>query len=176
MGTDSSHLSKWKEETTAFERVYSVVTTIEEPANASYIAKEAAVSENTARSHLDLLVEMGIAIAEQDGGETIYKPDQLYLCLSSVQEKLRSNTVKELQIEQGNVLEQIEKYKLEYDVSKPSELREKYDSDSVSTQEHREAFKAASNWEMLEWEVEILDLAIEVSSRDMYRYLNQWQS
>jgi DNA-binding transcriptional ArsR family regulator len=66
-------IEEWKEETTAFDRITTVIDATAEPAFAREIAERAAVAEPTARRHLKSLAEVGrVAAVSADGG-TKYK-------------------------------------------------------------------------------------------------------
>ena len=66
-------IEEWKEETTAFDRIATIVDTTAEPVFAREIAEQAAVAEPTARRHLNSLAEVGrVAAVAADGG-TKYK-------------------------------------------------------------------------------------------------------
>ncbi len=66
-------VEEWKEDTTAFDRVTTVVDTTTEPAFAREIAERAAVAEPTARRHLKSLAEVGRVTAVSADGGTGYK-------------------------------------------------------------------------------------------------------
>jgi hypothetical protein len=51
MAEDAPGVKAWKEHTSAFDRVRSVIETASQPRSASAIAEEALVAENTARTH-----------------------------------------------------------------------------------------------------------------------------
>lgn len=66
-------IEEWKEDTTAFDRITTVIDATVEPAFAKEIADRAAVAEPTARRHLKSLAEVGrVAAVSADGG-TKYK-------------------------------------------------------------------------------------------------------
>jgi DNA-binding IclR family transcriptional regulator len=66
-------IEEWKEDTTAFDRITTVIDATTEPAFAREIADRAAVAEPTARRHLKSLAEVGrVAAVSADGG-TKYK-------------------------------------------------------------------------------------------------------
>lgn len=66
-------IEDWKAETTAFDRVTTVVDTTTEPAFAGEIAERAAVAEPTARRHLKSLAEAGRVVAVPADTGTRYK-------------------------------------------------------------------------------------------------------
>lgn len=72
-------VEEWTAETTAFQRVTSVVDTTTEPAFAAEIAERAAVSEPTARQHLTALAEVGRieAVAADQGTKYMRSPSTL---------------------------------------------------------------------------------------------------
>lgn len=66
-------IEEWKEDTTAFDRITTVIDATSEPTFAKDIADRAAVAEPTARRHLKSLAEVGrVAAVPADGG-TKYK-------------------------------------------------------------------------------------------------------
>lgn len=66
-------IEEWKENTTAFDRITTVIDTTSEPAFAREIAERAAVAEPTARRHLKSLAEVGRVSAVSAEGGTKYK-------------------------------------------------------------------------------------------------------
>ena len=66
-------VEEWKAETTAFDRVTTVVDSTSEPMFAKEIAERAAVAEPTARRHLKSLAEVGRVTAVPSNGGTRYK-------------------------------------------------------------------------------------------------------
>lgn len=66
-------VEEWKQETTAFDRITTVIDTTSEPAFAREIAERAAVAEPTARRHLKSLAEVGRVTAVAADGGTKYK-------------------------------------------------------------------------------------------------------
>jgi hypothetical protein len=59
MGSDPD-IETWIEHTSPFERVWSVIQPASEPRSANWVASEAVVAEETAQTHLDQLVEVGV--------------------------------------------------------------------------------------------------------------------
>jgi DNA-binding transcriptional ArsR family regulator len=66
-------LEEWKEETTAFDRITTVIDSTGEPAFAREIAERAAVAEPTARRHLKSLADVGRVTAVPADSGTKYK-------------------------------------------------------------------------------------------------------
>lgn len=66
-------VGEWKERTTAFDRITSVIDTTSEPAFAREVAERAAVAEPTARRHLKSLAEVGRVEAVPADGGTKYR-------------------------------------------------------------------------------------------------------
>ena len=66
-------IEEWKEDTTAFDRITTVIDATAEPAFAKTIADRAAVAEPTARGHLKSLAEVGRVMAVSADGGTKYK-------------------------------------------------------------------------------------------------------
>lgn len=66
-------IEEWKEATTAFDRITTVIDSTGEPAFAREIAERAAVAEPTARRHLKSLADVGRVMAVSADGGTRYK-------------------------------------------------------------------------------------------------------
>ena len=66
-------IEEWKEATTAFDRITTVIDSTAEPAFAREIAERAAVAEPTARRHLKSLADVGRVTAVSADGGTKYK-------------------------------------------------------------------------------------------------------
>lgn len=77
MPEDDPGTERWKEHTSAFDRVRSVANTLSQPRPASYIADEADIAENTARDHFERLVDLSILLKSEREGTTLYSPDPL---------------------------------------------------------------------------------------------------
>ncbi|MCH7660396.1 MAG: ArsR family transcriptional regulator, partial [Euryarchaeota archaeon] len=85
---DAPGIEAWKEQTSAFDRVRSVAGSVSKPRSASYIATEAYVAENTARNHLERLVEMNVLLESEKGGTSMYSPDPLHIRMQTLRDLL----------------------------------------------------------------------------------------
>jgi predicted ArsR family transcriptional regulator len=77
-------LKTWKAETTAIDRVQSIATTVSEPQPAASIAEEALVTENTARAHLQRLVDWNILVERDRDAPAVYAPDSLHTRMQTI--------------------------------------------------------------------------------------------
>jgi hypothetical protein len=139
MTDDAPGVDAWKRNTSAFDRVQSVASTVSEPQPAAAIADEARVAENTARDHLERLAEMNVLLKTDDGGTTTYAPDPLDLKV--------------------DLQEQIETWQDSHGVRSPEELREQAaDTDDAATT--REIQATAREWELVDYRLDIVEDAI----------------
>lgn len=160
MTNSQQGIESWKEETTAFDRVVSVATTVSKPRSAGWIADEAAVAPATAHNHLNRLVNLYI-LREVAGDEsTLYEPDPLYLRMQMMCDLLEEYDHEGLIDLKQRQQEQIAQWKDEYEVNTPGELRELIaQTDEVT--ETRELRKTVSDWELVASKLSVVEEAIE---------------
>lgn len=159
MTTDDTGVDAWIAETTAFDRVQSVATSRDEPASAATVADEAHVAENTARDHLERLVEMNVVLADERGGTTVYGPDPLHTRVQSLRELLDAHDHDGLVALAAELREQIETWREAYEATTPTELRERAATadDAATTREIREV---AAEWELLAHRLSLVEDAV----------------
>jgi hypothetical protein len=153
-------LETWKAETTAFDRVQSVATTVSEPQPASVIAEEALVAENTARDHLQRLVDLNVLVERDRDGTAVYAPDPLHARTQTIRDLLEEYDRDGLIAQKAEVQERIESLRAEYDADSPDELREQA-ADTETAAATRDRLKAASDWGLLRWRLDAIEVAIE---------------
>ena len=150
----------WKEHTTAFDRVQSVGTTVSEPRRASYIADEAHVAENTARDHLERLVDLNVLLKTEGDDGALYFPDPLHVRIQTVRDLLEEydrDGLIDLKIE---LQSQIEDWETDYSVDTLDELRSRAAETDTASQT-RDLKKTASDWELALYRLSVLEDAIE---------------
>ena len=160
MSNQESGVEAWKEHTTAFDRVQSVGTTVSKPRPASYIADEAHVAENTARDHLERLVDLNVLLKTERDGGTLYSPDPLHVRIQTVRDLLEEHDrdgLIDLKIE---LQSQIEDWETDYSVDAPDELRSRAAETDTASQT-RDFKKTASGWELALYRLSVLEDAIE---------------
>jgi len=141
---------RWIEETSAFDRVRSVAFALQQPRTAGQIAESAHVSEKTARDHLRRLVEMDIMLEETGEGPTTYYPDPAYMRYREVRTLAREHDRDELTDIVATLKRDIEKWREEFDVETPDELRASVADADVSEDAVYERQKIAEDWEYTE--------------------------
>ena len=117
-------VKQWKANTSPFERVLSITSSLSEPRQAAWIASEAAVTETTACTYLDYLVIAGVVREHTDEESPTYAPDPLYHRFQTIRDLVTEQDHDELQRLSDELQDQIETWKEEYDVGSPEELRE----------------------------------------------------
>jgi len=158
---ESEWVETWKEHASAFDRVKSVTMTLTESRPASWIAEEAAVSPNTARDHLDRLIDLGVVTATTVDRTRYYYPDPLYTRLRDVRELLEETTKQELSEQAAQLKEEIAAWKTEYDAASPDALRERAAADDISADEAYELTQVASDWELAQYRLSLVQDAFE---------------
>ncbi|WP_227379103.1 DUF7342 family protein [Haladaptatus halobius] len=73
----------------AFDRVCSLAVTLSQPRTADWIADQALVAGNTARDHLQRLVEMNVLQTVWGEQATLYQPDPLYTRMRALRDLAR---------------------------------------------------------------------------------------
>lgn len=119
----------WKEETSPFERVKTVVTTTYEGESAAEIAADALVSETTARKHLEDLVEHGFAVktSDPDRAATLYRRSEQSLILEEATDMLNRCEQSELTASVNRMERTLRSYREEYGAENPDEAVFKHD-------------------------------------------------
>lgn len=160
MDEDARGATAWKAQTSAFDRVRSVVETASQPRSASAIAEAALVAENTARDHLDRLVDMHVLVEIDRGGTSLYTPDPLYQRAQTIRELLDEYDHDGLIELKEDLLEQIETWETEFGVTSPGSLRE-CAAEADKADQISEIRTTASDWELVAYRLRIVDDAIE---------------
>lgn len=150
----------WKGHTTAFDRVQSVATTVSQPRPVSYIADEAHVSENTARAHLERLVNLNVLLKTERDDGALYSPDPLHTRIQTLRDLLEEHDRNGLIELKAELQSQIEDWEADYRVDSPSELRAQA-ADTATASETRELNRTAGDWELALYRLSILEDAIE---------------
>jgi hypothetical protein len=150
----------WKEHTTAFDRVQSVATTLSQPRLASYIADEAYVAENTARDHLERLVNLNVLLKTEHDDGALYSPDPLHTRIQTLRDLLEEHDRDGLITLKIKLQSQIEDWEDDYSVASPEELRIRAAETDTASQT-RELKKTASDWELVLYRLSVLEDAIE---------------
>lgn len=160
MNDDAPGVAAWKEQTSAFDRVRSVAATVSDPQPASYIADEAHVAENTARAHLERLVEMNVLLRHDDAGTTRYAPDPLHTRLQTLRDLIDEHDHDALLGLKADLQEEIDAWRAEYGVDSPEEVRElAAEADDVAAT--RAIRRTANDWELTRYRLDIVEDAIE---------------
>ncbi|WP_049924375.1 DUF7342 family protein [Halopiger djelfimassiliensis] len=160
MPATDSGVEAWKEQTSAFDRVRSVAQTITQPRSAPWIADRAAVAENTARRHLDRLVDMNLLVSFDREKPITYAPDPLHTRLQTIRNLLEEYDHEGLITLKAELQGQIESWSDEYGVDSPAELRE-LAAETTTADETAAVRHTASDWEVAEYRLGIVEDAID---------------
>ena len=160
MTDDVPGAAAWKEHTSAFDRVRSVAVTLTQPRPADWIAEEALVAGNTARDHLDRLVEMNVLQAVSGAQAMLYRPDPLYSRMRALRELLDARDRDDLLELRARHQDQLESWQSEYSVESVDELREMAAQVDTAAKT-RELRHVAGDWELVRYRLNLVEDAIE---------------
>ena len=116
---DDFAAAEWKTETTADERIRTVINRTTTPKSASDISDTALVSETKARTKLNKLADEGIVRSHQTGSGKLYDRDPEWYLLKQIRQLSGSKTLVD-QIQR--VKQELAGYKTKYDATDPEEL------------------------------------------------------
>lgn len=157
---DAPGIEAWKEHTSAFDRVRSIAGSLSQPQPAATIADDAHVAENTAREHLERLVEMNVLLKHDREGTTMYAPDPLHTRLQTLRELLDTHDHDGLIRLKAELQEEIDAWQAEYGAESPDALRE-HAAETDDAAETRAIVQTASDWELVRYRLGIVEDAIE---------------
>lgn len=152
-------IEEWKEETTAFDRVTTVIDATAEPAFAREIADRAAVAEPTARRHLKSLAEVGRVTAVSADGGTKYKRSPSTLAMRRISGLHATYSKAELQGAIADLREKLAALRDEHGVS---------DADDLATELELgdDGWTDVSRWRDLEENLDIAKAALNLYDFD----------
>ncbi|WP_211693272.1 winged helix-turn-helix domain-containing protein [Natronomonas halophila] len=116
---DDFAAAEWKEDTTADERLRTVINRTTTPKSAGDIADTALVSETKARTSLNKLAEEGIVRSHQTDSGKLYERDPEWHLLKQIRQLAGSETLVD-QIQR--IKQELAGYKAKYDSTEPEEL------------------------------------------------------
>lgn len=151
----------WVKNTTAFDRIRSVAGSVSEPRTVGWIAEEARVAENTARSHLGRLVELGVLATTTTKRGKAYYPDPIYTRSQDLRDLVRNHTEAELATQAAELQERLETLRTTYGVDTPSALRVSLTEEGLSAEAVRTRLADASDWEHLQYRLSLLREVLE---------------
>ena len=143
----SKPMDDWTETMTARDRIEDVALTLREPRSVNWIKEQAEVgSWETAKSHLESLVDAGQLTVVTVDGDTRYKIDPMRVYLDHIQELVVENTKDELRDELEAIAAEIADWKREYDVDSLEELEASL-GEELPPEEVRDRRKVITYWE-----------------------------
>lgn len=158
--TDEPGVDRWKEHQSAFDRVRSIAVTVSEPRSADWVAEHAHVAGNTARDHLQRLVEMNVLQIVPGDGATRYSPDPLYTRMQALRNLLDGRDRDDLLRLRADLQEQVETWEAEYDADSPDALREVAARADTADETH-EMRRTANDWDIVAYRLRLVEDAIE---------------
>lgn len=144
------------------QRVEAIADAISQPRSAGWVAEQAGVTAKTARKYLDQLVEGGsfATTTDADTGGTLYYPDPEALVLEKLRQLLGRDK-DDLAGELDRIATEIERWREEFGVDDPTELRKTVD-ESLSADDRRRRQQVAYEWERNEELRGLVRAALEI--------------
>ncbi|MFB9570697.1 hypothetical protein ACFFRS_27350, partial [Saccharopolyspora hordei] len=143
-----------------FERVRAIAEGVAQPQSVSCIADEAHVPENSAKEHLERLVQMSVLRRSDRRETTMYAPNPLHTRRQTVRDLLDDNDQNNLIELKADIQGQIKRWRDEYEVKSPTELRDRA-SDTSDIAEARKIQQTANNWELVLYRLSLIEEAIK---------------
>lgn len=146
-------VEEWKAETTPFERVREVLRSTTDPQYANDLADRARVSEPTARKHLQVLAEAGIADTSTTGRGTQYKRSRRTVAMRRISDLHTQLSREELADGIRDLRERVRTYQAEYDATDPDDLALQLGSDDAE-------WTVVAEWRALEKNLDVAQAAL----------------
>ncbi len=153
-------IEAWKEHASAFDRVQAIASAVSQPRPASFVADEAHFAENTAREHLEWLVDLNVLLKSDESGTTLYSPDPLHTRIQTLRDLLENHDRDGLIRLKSDLQSQIEDWRETYGVDSPSELRARA-AGTETAAETDEIQTTANDWELVAYRLAVIEDAIE---------------
>lgn len=154
---------RWKGRTDTFSRVYNTILGVDEFTHYPEIAEIANCSPNTAKKHLNRLVEMRIVQQDTNVRSARYRRNDAYL------EWYEASQIAE-EFPEGKIIDRvrqfesrIQEYEEEFDTDDPSTISVRDQSDHETVHERMEAI---SEWLSLERDIHLYELAHQLAAND----------
>ena len=154
---------RWQMGTDTFDRVYDVALGVTSATAYTEIAEIADCSPNTAKKHLDRLVEMGIVRANRDSRPATYERNEGYLEWQDASRIASELSVEEI-IDRVEELEARQKeYEAQFETTDPTAITV-FEHDSHETIHER--MTAVSEWQSVIRDIRLYELARQLSQND----------
>jgi DNA-binding transcriptional ArsR family regulator len=150
---------EWRDETTPFERVETVLRSTTSLQYAGEIADRAHVSEPSARKHLATLAEAGLATTEETGRGTRFSRSSESVALARIREIHAELSREELVTGIKDLKAEIRSFETKHDATDPDDLVLELDADD-------EGWTDVSAWRAVEENLDIAQAALSLYDFD----------
>lgn len=161
-------VDSWTDSMTARERVETIATTLSQPRTANWVADQAAVKWDTAKKHLDDLVESGVLLRTEEGG---YVPDPTRAYFDHLRDLILTNDKAALRGELESIAERVADWKHTYEVATFEELEDSL-ATALPPEEIRERRRVLRQWENSQHSRETIQTALRLYD-DVYALRNE---
>ena len=158
---DATWESTWKDHSSAFDRVRSIVMAVNQPQSVRWIAEHAQVAESTAREHLNRLAEMGVVVSEDTGSAVQYRPNPAYVRFQEIRELTTEYDTETLSDFIVEIKASIGELQQTHGKPSPTALREAAAGEDISIEGSRELLRAAADWEHYTYRLSLIEDAIK---------------
>ncbi len=153
----------WKEENDTFGRVYYAILGVSEFTHYPQIAEVADCSPNSAKKHLDRLVEMGLVNRQPNRGLACYRRNDAYFewrDASRIADELTTDEITER-------VDSLESRKAEYEArfndDNPAAVSAFEQSDHETTHKR---LQSLAEWQSLNRDLQLYELAFRIAAND----------
>ena len=162
-GETNAVRQRWSENTDTFGRVYNTLLGITEPTTYSTIAEIADCSPNAAKKHLERLAEMGVGRVDRQSRPARYERNDGYLEWQDASRLADELTVEEIIDRVHQLEDRREEFEQRFETSDPSSISvfDHDDHDAI-----HERMNAISDWQSLERDIRLYELARQLSQND----------
>ncbi|WP_049996279.1 winged helix-turn-helix domain-containing protein [Halococcus sediminicola] len=162
-GETNAVRQRWSENTDTFGRVYNTLLGITEPTTYSTIAEIADCSPNAAKKHLERLAEMGVGRVDRQSRPARYERNDGYLEWQDASRLADELTVEEIIDRVHQLEDRREEFEQRFETSDPSSISV-FDHDNHDAIHER--MNAISDWQSLERDIRLYELARQLSQND----------
>lgn len=152
-------IEDWKEETTAFDRLTTVLDTTSEPATVSELAERARISEPTVRKYIKSLCDVGRAARIETKAGSKFKRSPQTLALRRISTLHAHHTKADLRDGLKDLREKIQDLRETHGADDPDDLARRLEAGS-------DGWTDVARWKDLEENLDILKAALDLYDYD----------
>lgn len=164
-------IREWTQETTPYIRVRQIISSVYTPQSVATIADRAAVSEKTARKHLNTLADEGFVTTQPgDHGATLYARSSESLVVEQATDILDELSVAELRDRVSELRSTLREFQETYDAESPEELAVQAADETLNSQsvDHKQVDADLLEWKTTRRNLAFANAALSISSAQQF--------